>query len=110
MFQNLVEDWFNDGLGISYTKMMQTRHVGLPTVQLECNFHAVSRMGEKLKFGLATKRIGHRSLTLQLSGACADELRVEALQVLVFTDQLRHSSIDIPNDIRAALERTRICS
>ena len=33
-----IEDWFNDGLGVSYAALLGPRRVGLPTVQLQASF------------------------------------------------------------------------
>ena len=35
MTNALVEDWFNESLGIDYSAMIRTRRVGLPIVKLE---------------------------------------------------------------------------
>lgn len=104
LFNNLVETWFTEGLGISYADMIAQRRVGLPTVHLECDFRRISRMGEQLDFCVAVKRLGSRSLTLQLWVGEQDQPRVRLEQVLVFTSLETHKSISIPADIRQALE------
>jgi 4-hydroxybenzoyl-CoA thioesterase len=40
------------------------RRIGLPTVKLEVDFRAVSRMGDRVTLGLAVERLGSRSMTL----------------------------------------------
>lgn len=106
MFNQLVEDWFNDGLDVSYAGMIAGRHIGLPIVRLECDFRAISRLGDTVELGLAVERAGGRSLTLALQCAGADgELRVASRQVLVFTSLQTHRAIDIPPDVREALAR-----
>jgi 4-hydroxybenzoyl-CoA thioesterase len=64
-------------------------------------------MGDAVTFGLVTERVGGRSLTLALTARVADELRVTARQVLVFTDLDTHRAIDLPADVRAALAAGR---
>lgn len=103
LFNNLVEAWFTEGLGISYADMIATRRVGLPTVHLECDFRRISKMGEKLDFCLGVKRLGNRSLTLQLWVGEAEQPRVQLEQVLVFTSLETHKSITIPTDIRQTI-------
>ncbi len=66
IFNGLVEDWFNEGLGIGYTQAIRERHLGWPTVHFEVDFHAVSRMGEEVDLSLEVERLGTRSLTLRL--------------------------------------------
>ena len=107
MFNGLIEDWFTEGLGVDYAQMLGARRIGLPIVRLECDFRAISRMGDAVTFGLVTERVGGRSLTLALTARVADELRVTARQVLVFTDLDTQRAIDLPADVRAALAAGR---
>ena len=107
LFNHLVEDWFTEGLGVDYAQMLGARRIGLPIVRRECDFRAISRMGDAVTFGLVTERVGGRSLTLALTARVADELRVTARQVLVFTDLDTHRAIDLPADVRAALAAGR---
>lgn len=104
LFNQLVEDWFNEGLGIGYADMIGRRQIGLPIVRLECDFQAVSRMGDEVTLCLSVERVGGKSLTLQLQCHDAGQVRVSARKVLVFTDLNSHRAIPIPADIRQALE------
>ena len=63
MFNGLVEDWV-DALGVGYRHLIVEQRIGLPTVRLEADFRAVSRMGDRVTLGLAVERLGTRSLTL----------------------------------------------
>ncbi len=51
--------------------------------------------------------MGGKSLTLVIEACHGDELRVGARQVLVFTSLDTHRAIDIPADVRAALQERR---
>ena len=53
LFNALVEDWFNQALQQPYAHMVQTERIGLPIVHLECDFRAITRMGENVDFGLS---------------------------------------------------------
>lgn len=105
LFNDLIESWFDEALGISYADMLDVRHVGLPTAHLECDFKAISRMGDVLPFGLSVERLGNKSLTLNLRAGPEQQARVKMRQVLVFSDLKTHQSIAIPADIRRALEQ-----
>ena len=107
LFNHLVEDWFTQGMGIDYADFIGRRRVGTPTVRLECDFRAVSRMGENLTFSITPERVGGKSLTVTIEVRHGDELRVGARQVLVFTDLGTHRAIDMPADVRAALQERR---
>lgn len=108
MLNHQVEDWIDQGLGIPYAALVAERRVGLPTVRLEVDFRAVSRMGEDVVFGLAVERLGGRSITLALdvrgTGPDAGGLRLQARKVLVTTDLDTHRAIALPSDLRAAIE------
>lgn len=106
MFNNLVEDWFDDGLHVPYAEMVASRRVGLPTAHIDVDFRAISRFGEDVVFGVEVRRVGSKSLSLALDARHGDELRVELQQVLVFTSLVTHRSIKIPDDICAALQAT----
>jgi 4-hydroxybenzoyl-CoA thioesterase len=104
LLNHLVEDWVGDALGVPFAELIGTRRTGLPTVSLQCEFTAVSRMGDDVLMGLSVERVGKSSLTLQLGCRCGDEQRMNVRQVLVFTDLDTHRTIDIPADLRTALE------
>jgi 4-hydroxybenzoyl-CoA thioesterase len=107
MLNGLVEDWVNEGLGIAYHELVLERRVGLPTVRLEADFRAVSRLGDPVALHLQVERLGQRSLTLQLQcvGRGDDDVRMSLRQVILTTSLDTHRSIDIPADLRAAIER-----
>ena len=103
MVNNLVEDWVSEGLRVPYAELIGRRRTGLPTVSLNCEFTAVSRMGEDVVMGLSLEQVGTKSITLQHGCRRGDELRMRARQVLVFTSLDTHRAIDIPADLRAAM-------
>jgi 4-hydroxybenzoyl-CoA thioesterase len=106
MFNGVVEDWVNDALGIGYRDLVIERRIGLPTVRVEADFSAVSRMGDRVVLSVAVERIGNRSLTLALRCAGAGgDLRMAMRQVLVTTSLDTHRAIDLPADLRAAIAR-----
>ncbi len=108
MFNGLVEDWVNEGLAIGYRALVIERRIGLPTVRLEADFTAVSKMGDTVELGLAVERLGSRSLTLALRCIGAgDEPRMAMRQVLVTTSLETHRAIEIPADLRAAIVRSQ---
>ena len=105
MFNGLVEDWV-DAMGIGYRRLIAEQRIGLPTVRLEADFRAVSRVGDRVRLTLAAERLGGRSLTLQLQclGAGGD-LRMQMRQVLVTTSLETHRAIDVPAALRTAILR-----
>lgn len=107
MLNGLVEDWVSQGLGIDYHALISQRRVGLPTVRLEADFRAVSRMGDQVSLGLSVERLGSRSISLVLRcfEPAGGELRMQLKQVLVTTSLESHRAVEIPQDLRAAILR-----
>jgi len=107
MLNGFVEQWFDDGLQIRYATLIGERRTGLPTVRLELDFTAISRHGETLTLQLAVEKLGRSSLALrhEFRGG-DDELRLRARQVIVCTSLDTHKPIALPDDVRAAIERS----
>lgn len=103
MINNLVEDWIGDALGLPYAQLLTRRRIGVPTVSLQCEFTAMSRMGDDVMLGLSVERIGNSSITLQLGCRLDDEQRFRMRQVLVCTNLDTHRAIAIPDDMRDAI-------
>jgi 4-hydroxybenzoyl-CoA thioesterase len=108
MFNGLLEDWFTDALGIPYGLLVQQRRIGTPTVSLQCDFTAISRMGDEVTLGLTVLRIGGASFRLSVGCRCGSEERARMTQVLVITDLDTHRPIEIPEDIRSAMSKFQI--
>jgi len=107
MLNGLVEDWINEGLGISYHELVLGRRIGLPTVRLEADFKAVSRLGDPVALELQVDHLGNRSLTLRLRciGRGDDDVRMALRQVIVTTSLDNHRAIAVPADLRTGIER-----
>lgn len=43
LFNELVEDWFNEGLGVDFSKFHMVERLGFPAVKIECEFLTPSR-------------------------------------------------------------------
>ena len=105
MVNDLNEDWIGALLGRPYADLIGRRRTGLPTVGLQCEFTAVSRMGDEVMLGLSVERLGTKSITLRHGCRLGDEARVSLRQVLVTTDLDTHRAVEIPADLREAIER-----
>ena len=104
MLNTLVEDWFDRGLKIPYAEVIVGRRLGLPTVRLEVDFTAISRLGDVLVQRLQVVHAGRSSLQLSVTfHGAGDELRLRARQVLVCTSLEDHRPRAWPDDLRAAI-------
>lgn len=104
LFNGLVEDWVTQGLGIRYAELIGARRTGMPTVSLQTDFRAISRLGDEVRLGLEVEALGGRSLTLVLDCHGAEGgLRVQSRHVIVTTHLDTHRAVDIPDDLRRAI-------
>jgi 4-hydroxybenzoyl-CoA thioesterase len=105
MLNGVVEQWFDDGLGLAYAGLIGPRRLGLPTVRLECDFTAISRHGDTLQWRLHLQHLGGSSLHLLHEvegGPTFEETRLRVRQVLVCTSLQTHRAQPWPADLRAA--------
>lgn len=106
MLNTLHERWFGEALGVPYAHYIGERRLGLPTVRLECDFTAVSKLGDRLRQRLEVAKLGRTSLELAVEYVGDDgELRARFRQVLVCTSLATHKSCPLPDDLRSAMQR-----
>jgi 4-hydroxybenzoyl-CoA thioesterase len=103
LFHELIEDWFNDGLRVNYAEFIAVRKLGVPTVHMEVDFVAPSKIGDTLQMRLAVRRIGTRSIVLSLAAFVGDVLRVRVQQTIVLFSLERRESVAIPEELRRRL-------
>jgi 4-hydroxybenzoyl-CoA thioesterase len=108
MLNGAVEDWFAEDIGVSFAVMHLDRRVGVPTVKLEAEFIAPSRLGDVLTFAITPLRLGRSSCTIDVAVNCGGEPRFRAEVALVCMDLDRHKSAPWPDDMRAGIERILI--
>jgi 4-hydroxybenzoyl-CoA thioesterase len=73
------EDFWADGLGHTYTQMLDHDRVGLPVVDIHAAFRSPFRLGEEIVVRIGVLRLGTKSVTFRfmLCGA-GGEVRAEA--------------------------------
>lgn len=104
MFNALVEDWFLDELGISFAEIHEGRGWGIPTVRLEVDYIAYSRLGEVLSASLVVRKLGTTSFALDIVLAGPDGAdRVRGYVVLVLINAATKLACPIPPDLRARM-------
>ena len=103
MFNGLVEDWFNHALGINYADFITERRLGLPMVNIQCDFVTPSKIGEVITLTLKVERIGNSSIQLLVQAVYADKVRLSAkLTICVFAFATTRA-VPIPDDLRQRL-------
>ncbi|HMM55409.1 MAG TPA: thioesterase family protein [Candidatus Desulfobacillus sp.] len=107
MFNGLVEDWFNQCLGLDYAKTITERRLGFPIVRLECDFVAPSKIGEIITFGLKLEQLGRSSMAFAVDCRHERKNRLSARFVLVAMDLERQRAQPVPDDLRRLMTAFR---
>jgi len=105
LFNELVEDWFNQGLGIDFARFHVDDGMGVPMGSITCRFSSPSKVGEMLRLSLSVNRIGRSSVEMNVTGTSGGEVRVQATLTVVVAALKNHRSVPISADMRARLER-----
>ena len=100
LFNELVEDWFNQGLAIDVEDGM-----GVPMGSITCRFSSPSKVGETLRLSLSVNRIGRSSVEMNVTGISGGAVRVQATLTVVVAALKDHRSVPISADLRSRLER-----
>jgi 4-hydroxybenzoyl-CoA thioesterase len=105
LFNDLLEAWVDTLVSGGFAGYVGLRRYGLPTVHLEAEFKAISRMGDDVTLSLEVVRLGTKSLTLALACTGPDgQRRMSAMQTVVTTSLETHTAIAIPEELRRALD------
>ena len=105
LFHELVEDWFNEGIGESYAEFVKHHGMGLPMVKVECEFVAPNSIGDMLALALTVKRIGTSSIVLGVCGTSRGRESLRATLTVVHASIKELRPVPLPNELRAAIGR-----
>lgn len=103
LFNELVEDWFNQGLGVNFAHYHVETGLGVPMGKVECRFIAPSKIGDTLRLVLTVKHIGNASLTVHVRGESMGQTRVEATLTLVQASLSTRRAVAFSPDMRQRL-------
>ena len=99
----VVEQWFEEGVGVSFAEMHMVREEGVPTLKTEAYFPAPSRLGELLQFSLRVTNLGTSSVDLDIQAECEGEKRVKVKLTLVHISNSTGKSKTWPGDMRGPM-------
>lgn len=102
----VIEEWTEAVVGVSRLKLHFELDWGLPTVSLQANFTAVSRLGDQLDFALSVTELGRSSIGLAMDVACGGERRFDVAYKQVLVDMKSMKAIPWPDDWRARIAET----
>jgi len=105
LFNDLMEAWVDTMLPEGFHDMIANKRVGMPSVHLDVEFKAISRMGDDVVMSLGVEHMGSRSLTLLLRCTGKDGvLRAQVRQTIVITSLETHKAIAIPEFLRVPMQ------
>lgn len=104
MISSVVENFFDEELHYPFARMCVEEGFAVPAVRIETEFHAPSRLGERLRFVLAVTRLGRTSLALTIRAEGSDGPRLTSRSVIVYVGPDGRPR-PWPEDTRAKLER-----
>jgi len=105
MINATVEEWFAQRLGVPFETLHGPLGAAVPTASLSVDFHAPSRLGDVLEFGLRPTRIGRSSVGLAVEAHCGGERRLSLESTLVFTTSDANGPAPWPEEMRARISR-----
>lgn len=104
MINSMVENFFRDRLEHPFEQITMVEGHGVPTVRLQTDFRAPSRLGDLVQFTLMVTGVGRASLDLHHRAEMAGELRLEAWQRIVWIGRDGRAA-PWPDEMRARLEQ-----
>ncbi|MCC6915543.1 MAG: acyl-CoA thioesterase [Rhodospirillaceae bacterium] len=100
MLNEVVERWFDEGLGTSFRDLHLVQKVGMPARNIAVDFLKASRLGDVLTFDLQVRKVGRSSLSLKIGCSCNGERRLAADLTLVCVSLSPLAAIPIPAALR----------
>ena len=95
-----VEDWFDEGLGVSFKTLIGERRLGAPLVGIETKFIRPCRLGDLVTFDLSVTKLGTSSVTLDMKTLMDGDMRMRSRMTIVSVDFDMNGSAPWPDDIR----------
>ncbi len=103
---DLVEDWFRDGLGYGFPVLHGELKRGIPIVRLEVDFTAPGLMGQEIDWSLAVREVGRSSVSIEVRADPAEGKPVLVAQArLVHCDMTSGAPVPLafPDEVRARM-------
>lgn len=72
LLNDVVEDWFDRGLGCDFQTLHEEMQCGIPALHTEADYRAPGRLGEDTHWRLGVAELGGSSLGLRVTADGAD--------------------------------------
>ncbi|WP_166418710.1 acyl-CoA thioesterase [Cochlodiniinecator piscidefendens] len=107
IFNQAIEAWFCDHLHIDYYDVLGPRRVGLGYVSASATFFAPCMMGDEIEIYVRVHKLGGKSYEITLHAMKGDKEALRGYFTTVTTSLESHRPIEIPQDIRSAMQNYR---
>ncbi|MCB1544113.1 MAG: acyl-CoA thioesterase [Methylobacteriaceae bacterium] len=104
MFNGVVEDFFDDCVGASFQAMRSEFGVVTPLRNIEADFIAPCRIGDKLDLALTLVKVGRTSLRILIDGTVNGSPRLAAKLAIVFVSAGDGRAVEPPPSVQARLK------
>lgn len=84
MINSVIENFFASALAYPFARITMAEHSGVPTVRIEAEFQAPSRLGDQLEFRLKVAQLGRSSVHFDLVAQEGEQVRLNAHLTLVW--------------------------
>lgn len=86
LFAEVLEDWWEYGLGVSFKDLISTHQRAIPLRKLDGEFLVFSRLGDSLEFRLTIQEIQNASVKICIKGYNSEVIRCYVNMKLVQVD------------------------
>lgn len=104
MLNQVVEDWFADGLGYGFHDMVVRDGLGVPTVSVTADFMAAGELGDLIHFTLVVEQLGKSSCRVRVTGSVDGVERVVFRLTIVFAHMNDRKSKPWPEGLRTSMQ------
>jgi len=108
MLNAVVEDWFEGPLEYSFRRLVMDHGMGVPTVHVEADFVAPSKIGDILDFNLGVTRIGRSSCGLKVAAAANGDKRLTMASTIVHISRSEGKAVPWPEALRTRMAAYQI--
>jgi 4-hydroxybenzoyl-CoA thioesterase len=105
MINQLVEDWFDQALEVSFKTLHEDWGQAIPTVHIEMDFNAPAHLGDILVFALRVARLGGSSLDLDVRAANGPDTCLKGRVTLVHVANEQMAARNWPPELRERMAR-----
>ncbi|MCZ4282681.1 thioesterase family protein [Kiloniella laminariae] len=105
MFNLTIEEWFEQVIGSSFHQLHLHQKIAVPTVRMETEFRAMSRLEDIVVFNLRITAIGKSSMDCTIEAVCNNELRCTSNITLVCVDMTISKARSWPQHILSSMKK-----